>query len=86
MGVVIGIFIGLILLGVVMSIIGADKKIEVLQVAGLTLIVASSIALGSIKGEKVDRKVKQPIKPIVHVECENGKCDTTYIYKFEEKK
>lgn len=86
MGAVIVLFIGLILLGITMSIIGSDNKMAGLQTAGLTLMVVSGVSLGVFLGESLDREFKQPITPTIHIECENGKCDTTYIYKFEEKK
>jgi uncharacterized membrane protein YeiB len=29
---------------------------------------------------------KKPIKPTIKVKCIDGKCDTTYIYKFNDTK
>jgi hypothetical protein len=31
-------------------------------------------------------ELKKPIKPTIKVKCIDGKCDTTYIYKFNDTK
>ena len=45
------------------------------------LLVLLSIVLGSELSDTFTTKYK--VKPIVHIECNGSKCDTTYIYKFK---
>jgi len=42
------------------------------------MVIGSDIQLG------VGINSKKPIKPTIKVECTDGKCDTTYIYKIKE--
>jgi hypothetical protein len=42
------------------------------------MVIGSDIQLG------IGTQSKKPIKPTIKVECTDGKCDTTYIYKTKE--
>jgi uncharacterized protein YxeA len=44
------------------------------------ILMLSAMILGSDATKKREYKYKK--KPIVHIECNGSKCDTTYIYKF----
>lgn len=41
--------------------------------------------LSAIIIAKIDRKhiVKTPVTPSLKIKCDNNKCDTLYVYKFE---
>lgn len=47
--------------------------------AGIMLMLLS-IRLGQLTLQEREYKYKK--KPVVHIECNGKKCDTTYIYKF----
>lgn len=47
-------------------------------VTGLLLMAMISMSLSKMVGYKRHT----PVQPIIQVECSNGVCDTTYIYKF----
>lgn len=40
-----------------------------------SLVFAINLSVNGVKESK-------PVQPIIQVECSNGVCDTTYIYKF----
>lgn len=52
---------------------------------GLTLAIFSSAIAGYNISKEEGLKTSYIITPKVHVVCENGKCDTTYIYRFKTK-
>jgi len=74
-------------LGIGAVIVGADKEDDRLIGVGLSASTGASLLLGMLLGMEATRTVKQEIKPSIHIECVDGKCDTTYIYEFklEEK-
>jgi len=87
---IIFLFALLILVGAIMTVVGYAFKTEgdgenSLFIAGLTLTALFSFGLGVIIASKGGFKVKHPVKPSVEVLIKDGKADTTYIYKFEEK-
>lgn len=53
-------------------------------VFGGVLMIAMSIVLGREFQTLEGTHSTKPIKPITIVECINGKCDTTYIYRTKE--
>ena len=76
------IAIGLILIGLIlMYSIDTERESPGFYVFSLISLLAMGIILGSELSTTFTTKYKQ--KPIVHVECNGSKCDTTYIYKFK---
>ncbi len=53
---------------------------------GLIIFTASMLGLGIELGEREDKQVNKKIEPQVKIECVDNKCDTTYIYVFNEEK
>ena len=79
------IFIYIILIiSISMIYIGFEKRKSYLFQFGSYFLISSSIYLGS-SIEKRNQESKHIITPKVHVVCDNGKCDTTYIYRFKTK-
>ena len=39
------------------------------------------VVMGAIFGSEISKSSKKKITPKIKVECENNKCDTTYIYE-----
>lgn len=54
-----------------------NKDLTVVVVLGLIALVV----MGIIIGENFPKSSKKKITPKIKVECENNKCDTTYIYE-----
>ena len=52
---------------------------------GVFILSLSMIAIGVIIGANEIKRSKHKITPVVKVECMNSKCDTTYIYSFEDE-
>lgn len=80
----------LVFVGVLMMLIGYTLKVEYdtdhsLFLAGMTLALVCMFALGGYWFYKQEHKIKYQIKPSVEIVIKDGKADTTYIYKFEEK-
>lgn len=48
-------------------------------VAGIMLMLLA-VRVGQLTMQERECKYKK--KPVVHIECNGKKCDTTYIYKF----
>jgi hypothetical protein len=44
-------------------------------------MTAFGIIIGLLLGEEIGVRTDKPIKPSIVVECKDGKCDTTYIYR-----
>ena len=82
---VLGIVIGLIMIGLiflyVLDEVNNASPLFVLLLFGLMIV---SVVVGFESHTKYE--VKKQIKPTIKVVIENGKSDTTYIYKFEEVK
>ena len=77
-------------MGVIMMLVGYALKVEGdkengLFIAGMTLALVSMFILGGYWFYRQEHKVKYQIKPSVEIVIKDGKADTTYIYKFEEK-
>jgi uncharacterized membrane protein len=53
-----------------------EKDFAVVVMLGLVALVV----IGMVIGEYFPKSSKKKITPKVKVECENNKCDTTYIY------
>ncbi len=72
-----------ILSGALIVLFTKDLDTESTSIAVFLLVVITGLAmnLGAILSTKFT--VKQPKKPIVHIECNGSKCDTTYIYNFK---
>jgi hypothetical protein len=49
------------------------------------LTVLFSVMLGIISGLEKPRTTKTPVNPSIEIKCVDGKCDTTYVYKFDEE-
>ncbi len=50
----------------------------------LTIITIIGMVIGSDIQLEIGTQSKKQIKPTIKVECTDGKCDTTYIYKTKE--
>jgi multisubunit Na+/H+ antiporter MnhB subunit len=61
-----------------------DKEMIGLFLFMLAIITIIGMVIGSDIQLETGTYSKKPIKPIIKVECTNGKCDTTYIYKTKE--
>ena len=44
-------------------------------------MTAFGLLIGLLLGEEIGVRTDKPIKPSIVVECKDGKCDTTYIYR-----
>lgn len=44
-----------------------------------------ALMIGSLISEEIGIRSNKPIKPSIKIECTDGKCDTTYIYKNVKK-
>ena len=76
------IAVGLILITLILMYIFVDERENVgFFMFFLISLVLISIVLGAELSQEFTTKYK--VKPIVHIECNNSKCDTTYIYKFK---
>lgn len=53
-------------------------------IVSLICITVISFMEGSDYQKTLDKKSKKPVTPTLEIKCINGKCDTTYIYEFEE--
>lgn len=74
--------VGLILIALILMYIFEDEREHVgFFMFFLISLVLISIVLGAELSQEFTTKYK--VKPIVHIECNNSKCDTTYIYKFK---
>ena len=81
----LGIVLGLLILGLIfLYVLDKDRKAAPVFVLAVFMLMITSVIVG-YKGPK-DHEVKKQIKPSIKVIIENGKSDTTYIYKFEEEK
>ena len=82
---ILGIGLGLLVLAsVFLYIIDEDRNATILFVIIIfTIVIAAAIIC---KKAPKQFEIKQQIKPSIKVVTENGKSDTTYIYKFEEEK
>ncbi len=56
-----------------------DKQKDYTGVVGLGLIAL--LIMGILIGNEAPKSSKKKITPKIKVECENNKCDTTYIYE-----
>ena len=75
------IAVGLILITLILLYIFDDERSGGFFMFALISLVLFSIVLGAELSQEFTTKYK--VKPIVHIECNNSKCDTTYIYKFK---
>ena len=53
-------------------------------ITGLIILTASMLGLGVELGLQAEQQVNKKIEPQVKIECVDGKCDTTYVYKFNK--
>jgi hypothetical protein len=92
MTVEIGLMIFLGLAALVLIIVGYSVKTDDYDdgsnmfITGLIILTASMLGLGVEFGLQVNQTVKHKIEPTIKIECVDNKCDTTYIYKFNEVK
>ena len=63
-----------------------DREMIGLFLFMLAVITIIGMVIGSDIQLEIGTQSKKPIKPTIKVECINGKCDTTYIYKTKEQK
>jgi hypothetical protein len=76
------IAVGLILIALILMYIFDQERQSVgFFMYATILLVLVSIVLGAELSNTFTTKYK--VKPIVHIECNGSKCDTTYIYKFK---
>ena len=76
------IAVGLVLIAlIVLYILDEEREHGGLFMFFLISLVLVSIILGAELSNTFTTKYKK--KPIVHIECNGSKCDTTYIYKFK---
>jgi hypothetical protein len=67
---------------IVMYIADEENDNLPLYLTSLLVLILAGMAVGSELPSKFIVKHKK--KPIMHVECNGSKCDTTYIYKFNQ--
>ncbi len=80
---VIIFFTAMMLLFVAMVLMYAlDEQREHLLLFGFIGMTLMLMAMGFGDASVTKREYKYKKKPIVHIECNGSKCDTTYIYKF----
>ena len=76
------IAVGLILITLILMYIFDEERENVgFFMFFLISLVLISIILDAELSNTFTTKYK--MKPIVHIECNGSKCDTTYIYKFK---
>lgn len=76
------IAVGLILITLILLYIFDDERESIgFFMFSLISLMGVSIILGAELSDTFTTKYKK--KPIVHIECNGSKCDTTYIYKFK---
>jgi hypothetical protein len=76
-------FFGVLLFfAAILAIYILDEKCDffVLFAAAGMMLMLLSIRLGELTVQ--EREYKYRKKPVVHIECNGKKCDTTYTYKF----
>lgn len=74
--------VGLVLLTLILLyILDRERQSVGFFMYATILLVLLSIVLGAELSDTFTTKYK--VKPIVHIECNGSKCDTTYIYKFK---
>lgn len=85
----IGICLILTLLGFAFTYIAfeinEDKDSNGMFIAGLIMTIIFSAGLGYSISKEYGFETNYIITPKVHVVCDNGKCDTTYIYESKTK-
>ncbi len=78
----IAVAVGLILITLILLyILDVEREGGGFFIFALISLVLVSIILGAELSNTFTTKYK--VKPIVHIECNGSKCDTTYIYKFK---
>jgi len=86
----IGALICLGFVALILIVIGYSVKTDEdddglnMFIVGLVLLVLASLGIGLELGLEADKIVNKKIKPQVKIECVDEKCDTMYIYKFNE--
>jgi len=68
----------LLMMGIIL-IYFFDEQKDYTVVVGLGLIALFIISI--LIGNEAPKSSKKKITPKIKVECENNKCDTTYIYE-----
>ena len=83
----IGIFLILTVLGFAFTciafVINVDSDKNAMFLAGLITTTIFSAGIGYCMSKEDGLKTSYIITPKVQVVCDNGKCDTTYIYRFK---
>ncbi len=80
--VILFLFVMLAIFAVMLLMYALDEQREYLLLFGFAGIVLMIMAIGLGDASVTKREYKYKKKPIVHIECNGSKCDTTYIYKF----
>lgn len=82
---ILGLVLGLVILALIILYYTDDDRdaLALFIFSVFTLVLVSSIVGYNVHTQY---EVKQQVKPTIKVVIENGKSDTTYIYKFEEEK
>jgi hypothetical protein len=65
---------------IVIYMLDKERDLFILFAAAGMLLMLISIRLGELTTQEREYKYKK--KPVVHIECNGKKCDTTYTYKF----
>jgi hypothetical protein len=80
--IITAITIVLILIGLILMYnFDTERESAGFHAFSLISLLVMGIILGAELSTTFTTKYKK--KPIVHVECNGSKCDTTYIYKFK---
>lgn len=69
----------IIMLGILVICIFGDK-LEY-NVPVISLLLVTLFVVGVLVGNDYPKSSKKKITPKIKVECEDNKCDTTYIYE-----
>jgi len=78
----IAVAVGIILTTLILLyILDVERENGGFFIFALIALVLSSMVLGAELSNTFTTKYKK--NPIVHIECNGSKCDTTYIYKFK---
>lgn len=71
------IIAGFLIVGITLIyLLDEEKNDGVIVTLGLVILTA----MGTIIGNESPKSSKKKITPKIKVECEDNKCDTTYIY------
>lgn len=62
-----------------------DKDVMTPFIVVLAMLILASVMLGVSLHASKDVESKDLVNPSIEIKCVDGKCDTTYVYKFNQE-